>query len=112
MPAWFVALNCVCLTAAAAVLGWARRPPKAGRPASFARALAAAAAAPRDRLAAAPGVGGGGEAPPLPLAQRLGAVRRMLQGDAPAEAAAALGVPVEAVRALYRLHGREGAGPC
>jgi len=48
--------------------------------------------------------------PPLPVATRMAAIRLMLQGRPVVEAAAALGVSNEAVRALYRLHGRGGEG--
>lgn len=41
------------------------------------------------------------------LVDRLGIIRRMLQGQRAEETAAAVGISVHDIRALYRLHGRE-----
>lgn len=48
----------------------------------------------------------------LALADRLAIVRRMLQGASVEEVAASTGIADATVRALYRLHGRKGAGTC
>ena len=41
------------------------------------------------------------------LVDRLGIIRRMLQGQRAEETAAVVGISVHDIRALYRLHGRE-----
>lgn len=48
----------------------------------------------------------------LALADRLAIIRRMLRGASVEDVAATVGVPEEAVRALYRQHGRGGATKC
>jgi hypothetical protein len=51
-------------------------------------------------------------AAPLSLADRLAVIRHMLQGRGVEETAALVRVPADAVRTLYRQHGRREGAPC
>jgi len=119
-----LAINCCCLAAAGAGLWWLLRLRE--WPPAFARVLAEATGRPAaptagemSEPATEPALAADNHDPEqaaalvaaLPLSARLGALRRMLQGAPAADVAQATGAPLDAVQALYRLHGR-GGRPC
>ena len=132
--------NLLCLLALTGMLARLMRPtPQAASTESFARVLEAAAPTvqclidqsgalqdtdpPRGETAKPEEICAGRTSPEAPpgearvvtepsLADRLAIIRHMLQGKSVEETAAAAGLACETVRAIYRLHGREGAKKC